>query len=154
MKIHPLNYAKDLKLFRSAVIKISLYIYFSRSGNNQIVQNLMIEWKNHLEQHRHRFFFFVPECLKMWREMALDVLFRESMLISMFKSSLLLFCSFVSLVTRATYGGTESRFTDGSVVCFFFMSSFCNWLRAHAIFSDRIYPQSNFFCQPWCGRLS
>ena len=48
----------------------------------------------------------------------------------------------------ATYGGTESRFTDGSVVVFFFKSSFCNWLRAHAIFSDRIYPQSNFFCQP------
>ena len=48
------------------------------------------------------------------------------------------------LVTRATYGGTESRFTDGSVVVFF-KSSFCNWLRAHAIFSD---PQSNFFCQP------
>ena len=53
------------------------------------------------------------------------------------------------VITRATYGGTESRFTDGSVVVFFFfMSSFCNWLRAHAIFSDRIYPQSNFFCQP------
>ena len=41
------------------------------------------------------------------------------------------------IITRATYGGTESRFTDGSVVVFFlffFMSSFCNWLRAHAIF--------------------
>ena len=37
-------------------------------------------------------------------------------------------------ITRATYGGTESRFTDGSVVFFFFKSSFCNWLRAHAIF--------------------
>ena len=43
-------------------------------------------------------------------------------------------------ITRATYGGTESRFTDGSVVFFFFKSSFCNWLRAHAIFST--------WCQP------
>ena len=35
-----------------------------------------------------------------------------------------------------------------SILYFFFKSSFCNWLRAHAIFSDRHYPQSNFFCQP------
>ena len=49
MKLHPLNYTKDLKLFRSSVIKISLYIYFSRGGNNQIVYNLMIELENHPE---------------------------------------------------------------------------------------------------------
>ena len=55
------------------------------------------------------------------------------------------------IITRATYGGTESRFTDGSVVVlvFFFKSSFCNWLRAHAIFSA-----IEFFLSTWCGRLS
>ena len=50
------------------------------------------------------------------------------------------------IITRATYGGTESRFTDGSVVVFFFFSS-----RAFAIGCARTQYfsiGSNFFCQP------
>ena len=62
------------------------------------------------------------------------------------------------LVTRATYGGTESRFTDGSVVVlvvfflFFFQVELLQLVArarniSRSVFCN-IYPQSNFFCQP------
>ena len=58
-----------------------------------------------------------------------------------------LLLSFPLIITRATYGGTESRFTDGSVVVLvvvFFSSRAFAIGCARTQFSD---PQSNFFCQ-------
>ena len=56
-----------------------------------------------------------------------------------------LLLSFPLIITRATYGGTESRFTDGSVVVLvvvFFSSRAFAIGCARTQFSD---PQSNFF---------
>ena len=55
---------------------------------------------------------------------------------------------FLCFITRATYGGTESRFTDGSVVVFFWFFFFFQVELLQLVARARNIFQSNFFCQP------
>ena len=50
------------------------------------------------------------------------------------------------IITRATYGGTESRFTDGSVVVFF-----CFFLHVELL---QLVARARNILSTWCGRLS